>query len=1660
MKKSTHPFFYNHLLFSLGLIFLWSSIAFSQCPTINDNSQSFCDIDSPTIADLVAVDNGSGINWFDSPTSTTPLASDLGLENATVYYVDNTNGDCGSRQEVTITIYGAPTGLNFQGVCVDDLSEATISDLFAVGNNVQWYAVPNGGAALAPTTILSDNTLYYADQENPDTGCRTSRLSVLVNVGYVPVPSGDGLQFFCGTQDPPPTVADLVASGNNNWYATNSSAVPLDLNTPLVAGETYYATTVDPPCESEDRLEVIIQFVPPNNAGESNSLEFCNNGLNTIGSIDLFTYLGGNPDTNGEWSGPVTTTNDHLGTLSMNGLNIGNSPYVFTYNIDDNNPCGTTSATITISILPPPNAGNDGDITVCSDGTPVDLFDYINGNPDLGGTWSPPLNSGSSIFDPQFDSAGDYTYTVSLFPCDDDTAVISVTMTLEPNAGNSASVDICSNDDPIDLFTVLGGTPDLGGTWSPALNSGSGLFDPTIDAEGTYTYTVDGAPPCGSASASVTIGIIPPPDAGTNGSANICGNDDPIDLFTLLGGTPDTGGTWSPVLASGTGLFDPTVDAEGTYTYTVEGTDPCGPTSATVTISLETPPNAGTNGSVDICQNDSPIDLFTVLGGTPDLGGTWSPALNSGSGLFDPTIDAEGTYTYTVGGTDPCGPASATVTVTIIPPPNAGTDGSANICGNDDPIDLFTLLGGTPDTGGTWSPALNSGSGLFDPTVDAEGTYAYTVEGTDPCGPTSATVTISLETPPNAGTNGSIDICQNDSPIDLFTVLGGTPDVGGSWSPALNSGSGLFDPTIDAEGTYTYTVDGTDPCGPASATVTVALIPPPNAGTDGSANICGNDDPIDLFTLLGGTPDTGGTWSPALNSGSGLFDPTIDAEGTYTYTVEGTDACGPASATVTISLETPPNAGTNGSVDICQNDSPIDLFTVLDGTPDVGGTWSPALNSGSGLFDPTIDAEGTYTYTVVGTDPCGPASATVTVTIIPPPNAGTDGSANICGNDDPIDLFTLLGGTPDTGGTWSPALNSGSGLFDPTVDAEGTYTYTVEGTDTCGPASATVTISLETPPNAGTNGSVDICQNDNPIDLFTVLGGTPDVGGTWSPALNSGSGLFDPTIDAEGTYSYTIDGTDPCGPASANVTVTIIPPPNAGTDGSANICGNDDPIDLFTLLGGTPDTGGTWSPLLASGAGLFDPTVDAEGTYTYTVEGTDACGPASASVTISVETPANPGTDASINLCELDNPIDLFTVLGGTPDVGGTWSPALNSGSGLFDPTIDAEGTYTYTVAGTDPCGPASATVTVTIIPPPNAGTDGSANICGNDDPIDLFTLLGGTPDTGGTWSPVLASGTGLFDPTVDAEGTYTYTVSNSCGTETSDVNIIIQPIPDISGMVLSAADICLNDSNTVFISNAEFLEDGPYQINYTLSGANNSNETTDVDISDGNGEIIIPNDILINSGSTAFTIIYFIRSTDDCSGDVTLVESVTFNIENTATPTLVDGGDYFCSEDSPTIEDLTSFVNESPIVWYDAPDGGNVITSETQLEDGETYYAAISSQMGCESRLRLEVTVTIEKCTEDLIIPDGFSPNGDGINDTFDLVNIRELYPNFDIEIYNRYGNLLFKGNSSTPNWDGTSKEGTTLGNGELPNGVYFYILNFNDGQTDSIQGRVYLNR
>ncbi|HMI06084.1 MAG TPA: hypothetical protein VK528_00955, partial [Flavobacterium sp.] len=117
-----------YYLFLCLTFFAGLTISSAQCPTVADPTQSFCDVQSPTIGSLIATNNGGGIVWYANATGGSPLSNAVGLVDGQDYFADSTAGGC-VRQAVVVTVYGAPDAQSFQGPCVDNPSDATISDL-------------------------------------------------------------------------------------------------------------------------------------------------------------------------------------------------------------------------------------------------------------------------------------------------------------------------------------------------------------------------------------------------------------------------------------------------------------------------------------------------------------------------------------------------------------------------------------------------------------------------------------------------------------------------------------------------------------------------------------------------------------------------------------------------------------------------------------------------------------------------------------------------------------------------------------------------------------------------------------------------------------------------------------------------------------------------------------------------------------------------------------------------------------------------------------------------------------------------------------------------------------------------------------------------------------------------------------------------------------------------------------------------------------------------------------------------------------------------------------------------------------------------------------------------------------------------------------------
>uniref|UniRef100_UPI0026129999 T9SS type B sorting domain-containing protein n=1 Tax=uncultured Lacinutrix sp. TaxID=574032 RepID=UPI0026129999 len=1067
----------------------------------------------------------------------------------------------------------------------------------------------------------------------------------------------------------------------------------------------------------------------------------------------------------------------------------------------------------------------------------------------------------------------------------------------------------------------------------------------------------------------------------------------------------------------------------------------------------------------------------------------------------DLTLLTIGSYNFTYSITDAnmCS-SSSIVTITVDDAPESGTvNGTAEFCEGAAPsvYDLFDLLDNEDQTGTWYIGTDNTGTVTANPidlSVLIPGTYNYTydVDAIGTCDDPLVTVQVTINPLPNTGLATPVVLCENDlaanSPLDLFGQLAGN-DLGGTWTDDNATGAltgSNVDLTLLTIGTYNFTYSITDAnmCS-SSSIVTITVDDAPESGTvNGTAEFCEGAAPsvYDLFDLLDNEDQTGTWYIGTDNTGTVTANPidlSVLIPGTYNYTydVDAIGTCDDPLVTVQVNINALPNTGVATPVVLCENDlaanSPLDLFGQLAGNG-LGGTWTDDNATGAltgSNVDLTLLTIGSYsfTYSITDANVCS-NSSTVTITVEDAPNAGTVNDApEFCVAEitagQTLNLFDYLDNEDQTG-TWNDNTPS-SQLVGSIVTIEGlapgtyTFTYDVDAIGICDdPNMPTVSITISDTMAPTAAATQDFCDTATVADLSAtgtviqwydeIVGGTPLPGTTV-------------LVDGETYYATQTDATTLCESSTRiEVTVVIIPLPNSGGIATTpiSVC-NNTTVDLNLGLDGTQDTTGIWyegtdaTGTVVANPLVYDVTGFGIGDYQFTyVVSAAPCADASTTITITVQAPLDAGIDGTLDICNLDDgtTYDLFTQLGGTPDTGGTWVPTLASNTNIFDPNVDTAGTYTYFL--TNACGNATSDVVVTVTNTPNAGTDGVFSICAVDvdttnNMLDLLTVLSGTPDTSGTFTNDDGA-TGFSGTTLDLSlvmsGTYnfTYFVTAVAPCTINASAIATVTINDTAAAIIVNAnpDFCLVDNPTVADLDASVT-------GTTITWYADMNETIALD----------PSETLVDGED------YYAsqNSANNCESSVRV--QVIVSVNDAPTPTLIDINQELCINDAPTINDLTLNITEfnsalNNVVWYDAMANGNVISSTTELITNTTYYAVLIDPISnCESSVRLAVTPDLTGCGL-LVIPDGFSPNGDGVNDTFDIDNLGILFPDYDMEIYNRYGNIVYKGNASTPRFDGTSNQSRSLGSGELPVGVYYYIFNYNDGINKPKQGRLYLSR
>ncbi|MEO8066390.1 MAG: T9SS type A sorting domain-containing protein, partial [Flavobacteriales bacterium] len=569
------------------------------------------------------------------------------------------------------------------------------------------------------------------------------------------------------------------------------------------------------------------------------------------------------------------------------------------------------------------NAGSDQ--TICTNTTAT-----LASNVPTNGTGAWSVVSGPSLVSTQFSStaandavftpaggAGTYTlrWTIgSNSPCSNTTDDVAIFVNPIPTAPTMlpTSATICAGGS----VGLSASSPNVSVVMSGGAVSITDFFGITVSPYPSV-ITVSGFPTSG-----VTV---------TNVSLNGVSHNNPDELDALLrspngtnvvlmsdvGGTSTLSGANYVIQDGATAFAAASTNASGTYAPTNSGaTDnfpnpgPGSVTQASPAISSFT---GNFNGTWNLYMYDDntnfqggSISSWSITFSVP-VSYAWSPATGlNATNVAAVTASPGSTTLYTATVTNPVTGCENTNTVNVVvnTPANAGTSGTLTICSNGAATGLFAQLGGSPNAGGAWTFGGNAHAATYDPATDVSGVYTYTVTGVAPCANATATVTVTENAAPNAGTPGTLTICSTGAPTNIFSSLGGSPQAGGAWTFGGNPHAATYDPASDASGVYTYTVTGVAPCANATATVTVTENAAANAGTNGTLTLCSIDAAADLFAQLGGSPDVSGAWTFGGNPHAATYDPATDAPGVYTFTVTGVAPCANATATVTVTENT------------------------------------------------------------------------------------------------------------------------------------------------------------------------------------------------------------------------------------------------------------------------------------------------------------------------------------------------------------------------------------------------------------------------------------------------------------------------------------------------------------------------------------------------------------------------------------------------------------------------------------------------------------------------------------------------------------------------------------------------------------------------------------
>ncbi|WP_431158430.1 DUF7507 domain-containing protein, partial [Winogradskyella poriferorum] len=764
---------------------------------------------------------------------------------------------------------------------------------------------------------------------------------------------------------------------------------------------------------------------------------------------------------------------------------------------------------------------------------------------------------------------------------------------------------------------------------------------------------------------------------------------------------------------------------------------------------------------------------------------------------------------------------------------------------------------------------------------------------------------------------------------------------------------------------------------------------------------------------------------------------------TYTYTITNTGNT--TLFDVSVTEDTTDFTGTGGLPTLIYQSGGSDEDGESDLEDMVVGTGTIVYTATYAITQADIDA-GIVTNQAVanGTDPLGGDVSD-----------DSDDPTDTTGTDDPTDTTIPQDASIAVEKTSSLDLGT-DGIA--TVGDIITYTYTI--TNTGNTTLFDVSVTEDTTDFTGTGGLPTLIyqsggsDEDGESDLEDMVVGTGTIVYTATYAITQAD------IDAGIVTNQAVaNGTDPLGGDVSD-----------DSDDPTDTTGTDDPTD--TNIPQDPSIAVEKTSSLDLGADGVANVGDII-TYTYTVTNTGNTTVFNVNVTEDVADFTGTGT--------LPTPVYQS---GGSDEDGDTeiddiavspQNPIVFTASyALTQADIDAGIVTNQAVAnGTDPLGGGVSD-----------DSDDPTDPTGTDDPTDTEIIQVPSISLIKTTLPLEDTNGDGIAGSIDDIITYVFVVENTgnvtlTNVEVQDVlpglNLVGGPIAvllpgEVDGTTFTATyQITQDDLDTGFITNsATVTSEGPNGDLFDPSDdvvdiSDDPNDLNDDD-NNGNGN---PDDPTVTPVNSIFDL--QVDKVVDPTDQVVVGDEITFTIE-VANIGNVTATDIVISEQIPsgyvfisaitTAGTYSEVSGEWAITQLD-PDQVEILQITVEVLGIGDYLntAFVESSVGGTDvdTNNDESSASVDPIC--LTIYNEFSPNGDGVNETF-VIDCLERFPNNKLEIYNRWGNIVYSKNGYLNDWDGTSNGRAVIeqSNG-LPVGTYYYVLDLGDGSEPRV-GWLYINR